>query len=93
MADMDSQQRTRAEDQRRLVELLASAMDRRDEVFEIVFSSEDPDEARERIRDLLGLQDPHLSQVVLDSQVSRWTRDYRRRLHDEAKELRRLLHD
>ena len=82
-----------AEDELRVLELLASAMERRDEVFQIVASSEDPDEAQERIGELFGVPDPHVSQVVLDSQMSRWTRSWRKRIADRAEELRRLLVD
>lgn len=50
MVRMDSQEPKGAEHELGVLELLAAAMERRDEVFEIVASSEDPDEAQERIR-------------------------------------------
>ena len=90
MVRMDSQERANAEHEIRVLALMASAMERRDEVFEIVASSEDPDEAQERIRVMFGVRDPHISQVVLDSQMSRWTRSWRKRIADRAEELRRL---
>ena len=93
MVRMDSEERAHAEQQLRILELMASAMERRDEVFEIVASSEDPDEAQDRIRVLFGVRDPHISQVVLDSQMSRWTRSWRKRNADRVEELRRLLTD
>ena len=93
MVRMDSEERAHAEQQLRILELMSSAMERRDEVFEIVASSEDPDEAQERIRVLFGVRDPHISQVVLDSQMSRWTRSWRKRSADRAEELHRLLTD
>ena len=58
MARMDSEARAHAEHELRIRELMASAMERRDEVFEIVASSEDPDEAQDRIRVLFGVRTP-----------------------------------
>lgn len=58
MARMDSRDREMAERNLRVLELLEAALERRDEVFEIVDSSEDPDEAQERIRELFGIREP-----------------------------------
>ena len=66
-------------------------MARRDEVFEIVDSSDDADEAKERIRQLFGVSDRNISGAVLDLQVSRWTRSDRQRIAEEAEEVRREL--
>jgi DNA gyrase/topoisomerase IV subunit A len=93
MGCMDSRQRAIAEDRLRVLELLEAAMERRDEVLEIVDSSEDADEAQERIRQLFAVSDPNISQAVLDQQVSRWTRSGRQRLAEQAEELRRELND
>ena len=82
-----------AEEELRVLGLLAAAMERRDEVFEIVGSSEDADEAQARIRVAFGVQDAHISQVVLDSQLSRWTRIGRQRIADRVEELGRLLNE
>jgi DNA gyrase/topoisomerase IV subunit A len=51
---MASARRAQAEARLRILELLEAAMARRDEVFEIVDSSEDADEAQERIRQLFA---------------------------------------
>ena len=88
---MDSHERMLAEDQLRVLELLEAAIERRDEVFEIVDSSEDADEARDRIRELFGVRDPHIRRAVLDMQVSRWTRAERKRIADNANQIRALL--
>jgi DNA gyrase/topoisomerase IV subunit A len=88
---MDSDERARAEERLVVLELLESAMARRDDVFAIVHTSEDADEAQERIRQTFGVQDPHSSRAVLDIQVSRWSRAERTRLANETSELRRLL--
>jgi DNA gyrase/topoisomerase IV subunit A len=88
---VDSRERVIAEDQLRLLELLEAAMGRRDEVFEIVDSCEDADEAQDRIRELFGVVEPHIGRAVLDLQVSRWTRAERKRIADNADQIRALL--
>jgi DNA gyrase/topoisomerase IV subunit A len=93
MGRMDSQQRVMAEDQLRVLELLEAAVERRDEVFEIVDSSEDADEAQERIRQVFGVRDPLISHAVLELQMSRWTRSGRRRITEQAEKLRQLLNN
>lgn len=93
MAPMDTSERGRVEERLLVLDLLETAMERRDEVFAIVDTSENADEAQERIRQLFGVHDPHISRAVLDLQVSRWTRADRQRLVDETRELRRLLRD
>lgn len=93
MVSMDSHQRAKAEGQLHILELIEAALDRRSEVFEIVASSEDDDEAQERIRVLFAVSDPHISRAVLDMQVSRWTRSGRKEIADRVEEFRRLLND
>ena len=91
MNRMDRQERARAEDRLRLVELVEAALGRRAEIFEIVDSSEDVEQASQRIRELFGVQEPDLSRAILDLRVSGWTRSERRMLSEQAEELRRLL--
>lgn len=93
MARMDSRDRDLVARDLRVLELLEAALERREEVIAIVDSSEDSDEAQERIRELLGVQEPHISRAVLDMQVSRWTRSGRKAVSDRVEELRRLLND
>lgn len=90
---MDSQRRANAEHELRVLELLAAAMERREEVFEIVASSEDPAEAQERLGVLFEVRDPDITQVVLDSQMAKWTRSRRKANADRVEELRGLLID
>jgi DNA gyrase/topoisomerase IV subunit A len=86
------------EDERRIrdhlmiVDALVRAVDRRDEVFQMIEDSEDEDEARRRVGQLLGVGELG-SRAVLDMQVRRFTRDHRQRLASEAKELRSKLPD
>lgn len=75
-----------------LHEALVKAMDRRDEVFQVVEDSENLDEAIQRVGQLLGLGELG-SRVVLDMQVRRFTRDQRQAIASYAEELRSRLPD
>jgi DNA gyrase/topoisomerase IV subunit A len=75
-----------------LLEALVRAMDRRDEVFQVIDDSEDVDEAIRRVGQLLGVGAPG-SRVVLDLQVRRFTRDQRQAIVSRAEELRSRLPD
>ena len=46
---------------------------------------------QDRIRELFGVLDPHISRAVLDMQVSRWTQAERKRIADNANQIRALL--
>lgn len=85
---MDADERANLESDLRLHDLLLEALDRRQEVFDLVCSSETPDEAEQRIRDLFRVAEPGISRVVLDMQMSRWTRRERERIYERANELR-----
>jgi DNA gyrase/topoisomerase IV subunit A len=88
---MDEDER-RIRDELMILDALLRAMDRRDEVFQVIEDSEDEDEARRRVGQLLGV-DELGSRVVLDMQVRRLTRDQRQRLASRAAELRSQLPD
>jgi len=75
-----------------ILDALVQAMDRRDEVFQIIEDSENVDEAMRRVGDLLGVGELG-SRVVLDLQVRRFTRDQRQALASHAEELRSKLPD
>ena len=75
-----------------IVDALVRAMDRRDEVFQVIEDSEDVDEARRRVGQLLGVGELR-SRVVLDLQVRRLTRDQRQAIASRAEELRSKLAD
>ena len=75
-----------------IVEALVQAMDRRDEVFQVIDDSEDVDEAIRRVGQLLGVGEVP-SRAVLDMQVRRFTRDQRQAMASHAKELRSALPD
>ena len=68
----EDERRTR--DHLMIVDALVRAVDRRDEVFQMIEDSEDVDEARRRVGQLLGVGELG-SRTVLDMQVRRLTRD------------------
>ena len=86
---MDEDER-RIRDHLMIVDALVRAVDRRDEVLQMIEDSEDEDEARRRVGQLLGVGELG-SRAVLDMQVRRLTRDHRQRLAVEAEELRSKL--
>jgi len=57
----------------------------------VLESSEDPDEARRRLASLMGIAEEAHAGVVLDMQMSRWTRTERQRITAERDELRAVL--
>ncbi|MDP9999046.1 DNA gyrase subunit A [Pseudarthrobacter sulfonivorans] len=75
-----------------ILEALVQAMDRRDEVFQVIEDSEDVDEAIRRVGQLLGVGALG-SRAVLDLQARRFTRDQRQRSASRAEELRSRLPD
>ena len=75
-----------------IVDALIRAMDRRDEVVQVIEDSEDVDEARRRVGQLLGVGELG-SRAVLDLQARRLTRDQRRAIASRAEELRSMLPD
>ena len=88
---MDEDER-HARDELMILEALEQAMDRRDEVFQVIDDSEDVDEAIRRVGQLLGVGKLG-SRAVLDLQVRRFIRDQRQALVSRAEELRSKLPD
>jgi DNA gyrase subunit A len=74
----------------RILEALALAIERRDEVLRTVFDAEDPDDARRQIVSRFELDDVSAG-AVLDLQLLRFTASMRRRVLDERAALRRDL--
>ena len=85
---MNDERRTREE--LMILDALLRAMDRRDEVFQMIEDSENEDEARRGVGQLLGVGELG-SRAVLDLQVRRLTQDQRQRLASRAAELRSQL--
>jgi len=71
--------------------VLEAALDRRNEILEVVSSSADPEETEERIRDMLDVKVPGVSRAVLEMQVFRLTATEREKIAKRARELRHLL--
>ena len=88
---MDENER-HTRDELMILDALLRAMDRRDEVFQMIEDSENVDEARRGVGQLLGV-DELGSRAVLDLQVRRLTRDQRQMLASRAAELRSQLPD
>ncbi|MFE4229489.1 DNA gyrase subunit A [Arthrobacter sp. NPDC056886] len=87
---MDAEQRRQEEYLLRLLDGLVKALDRREEVFQVVEDSEDQDEAIRRLVELLEL-DEFSCRAILDMQVSRFTREKRRTTAAQAEEVRSRL--
>lgn len=75
-----------------ILDALVQAMDRRDEVFQMVEDSEDRDEAIRRVGQLLGVGELG-SRAVLDLQARRFTREQRQAIASRAEELKSKLPD
>jgi DNA gyrase/topoisomerase IV subunit A len=75
-----------------VLDALVLAMDRRDEVFQLIEDSGDMDEAIRRVGQLLGVGELG-SRAVLDLQVRRFTSDQRQAMASRAEELRSKLPD
>lgn len=88
---MDEDER-HARDELAILDALVRAIERRDEVFQVVDESENVDEAIRRLGQLLGIG-PVGSRAVLDLQVRRFTRDQRWAMASRAEELRSMLPD
>lgn len=73
-----------------ILEALVQAIDRREEIFDVIEASEDVDEAIHRVSQLLGVGD-NCSRAVLDMQARRFTRDQRQILASHVEELRSKL--
>ncbi|WP_091563344.1 DNA gyrase subunit A [Arthrobacter sp. ok362] len=88
---MDEDER-RIRDQLMVADALVQAIDRRDEVFQMIEDSEDVDEAIRRVGQLLAVGALG-SRAVLDQQARRFTRDQRQAIASHAEELRSKLPD
>lgn len=75
-----------------VADALVQAIDRRDEVFQMIEDSEDVDEAIRRVGQLLAVGALG-SRAVLDQQARRFTRDQRQAIASHAEELRSKLPD
>jgi DNA gyrase/topoisomerase IV subunit A len=75
-----------------VLDALVQAMNRRDEVFQMIEDSEGKDEAIRRVGQLLGVGELG-SRAVLDLQARRFTRDQRQAIASRAEELRSKLPD
>lgn len=75
-----------------ILEALVTAIDRRDEVFQVVDDSDNSEEAIRRVGQLLDVGST-ASRFVLDMQLRRFTRDQRQALATRMDELKSALSD
>lgn len=76
-----------------ILETLFVAAERRREVADAVWTSANEGEAKERLRELLGIQGDLLPQVIIDMQIRILTRKTREAIITEINQLRRLAAD
>lgn len=90
---MDVRERQAAEEQLGLLELLVAAQEHRHEVLDTVWGSADEDEAAERLRVLLGVEDADdpRTRIVLDMQTYRLTESARAEISANIEHLRQIL--
>jgi DNA gyrase subunit A len=91
MADSDlteEEPRLRVMERLKILDALAVAIDRRDEVFDVIVTSPSADEAQSRIAALLGVTDSG-AYAILDLQWRRLAELERSRIFEARDELRR----
>ena len=86
--EQDPHDKTRTELQ--ILEALAQATERREEVFAAIAPAETQDEARAAVAKLLGVGEIR-ARAVLDMQARRWTQGEQRKITDHIAVLRAEL--
>ena len=81
----DPHDKTRAE--LHILEAVALALERREEVFSAIESAQTQDEARTAVAKLMGM-DELQARAVLDMQARRWTQGEQRKITDRIAVLR-----
>ena len=76
----------------KIYEALVAALDRRQEVFDVLVSAEDPDGARSRLQELLDI-DEEAAQCVMDMQLRRLPGSERERIVIALNERRATLQE
>lgn len=89
---MDPQRRKNTQESVRVYRAAVLAMERRHDVLDAVWSCSTGEEARQRVRNLLGVDDVG-AQAVLDLQVHHLTGEGRQRITEHLQQLEDLLRD
>ena len=91
---MDEREARAARDSLSIYEVLVAAHARRHEVFDVVCTSANQEEAERRLRVLLDIPEglPG-AQPIMDMAMSRWTEESRDFIAGQAELLRRLVSD
>jgi DNA gyrase/topoisomerase IV subunit A len=87
---MDPQERKNAQESIRIYQAVVLAMERRHDVLDAVWASSTAEEARQRLRDQLGVDDIG-AQAILDLQVHHLTSGGRQRFTGHLEQLEDLL--
>lgn len=87
---MDPQERKNAQESVRIYQAVVLAMERRHDVLDAVWASSTAEEARQRLRDQLGVDDIG-AQAILDLQVHHLTSGGRQRITGHLEQLEDLL--
>lgn len=87
---MDAEQRRQTGYLLTLLDGLVKAVDRREDVFQVVEDSADEDEAIRRLVELLEL-DEMSGRAILAMQLRRFTREQRQAIAAQAEETRSML--
>lgn len=88
--DNDPYRGDRIRERLEIVDAVSAVLDRRQELLEVIGAAVDPDAARQAIMTRFGLNEIQ-AVAVLDLQVRRFSQAERRRISDEAHQLRREL--
>jgi DNA gyrase subunit A len=87
---MDPQERKNTDESVRIYQALLLAMERRHDVLDTVWASSTAEEARQRLRDQLGV-DNIGAQAILDLQIHHLTSGGRERMTGHLEQLEDLL--
>lgn len=85
---MNANERSGAESELSLLEVMLTALDRRGTVLQVVADSEDLNEAMVSLGRLLDTDDILALRAVTDMQVRRWTKEERQKIIERLDELR-----
>lgn len=75
-----------------ILEVIIQAIDRREEVFQVIEKTESYEETLAALKELLGVGDLR-AHVVLDMQVRRFTVSERRKVEEQIAQLKQEIND
>lgn len=91
---MDEHEERAARESLNVYEVVLAAHARRQEVFDVVCTSANQEEAERRLRDLLSVPERFPgTQPIMDMAMSKWTKESRDFVVNQTEHLRRMLSD